>query len=214
MGLLRYRDSLVVGASRMSLLRRALLMTLAAAIATPALAVRYEGQDFADTLQLGGSTLALNGTGKRQVAIYPLYLAALYLPQKATSPDAIYAQTGPKRLEMRIVIPLVKDVSTQEFVKAINKGVSRNSTDAEKAALDERVKQFNAAISEVGRVKKGDLLTIDYLPAQGGTVLAVNGKVWGKPVEGHDFYAAFLKVFIGERNSDAKLRTGLLGQPS
>ena len=196
----------------MSLPRRALLMTLAALLATPAMAVRYEGQDFPDTLQLGGSMLALNGTGKRQVAIYPLYLAALYLPQKTTAADAIYAEPGPKRLEMRIVIPLVKDVSTQEFVKAINKGVDRNCTEAEKAAVAERVKQFNGFITEVGRVKKGDLLHIDYLPAQGGTVLTVNGKVWGKPVEGQDFYTAFLKVFIGEKNSDARLRTGLLGQ--
>ena len=196
----------------MFLFRRVLLMTLAAGLATPALAVRYEGQDFADTLQVGGSTLALNGTGKRQVAIYSLYLAALYLPQKASTPDAIYAQDGPKRLEMRIVIPLVKDVAAQEFVKAINKGVNRYSTDAEKAAVDESLKQFNAAIGEVGRVKKGDRLVIDYLPAQ-GTVLTVNGKVYGKPIEGQDFYAAFLKVFIGDRNSDANLRTGLLGQP-
>jgi hypothetical protein len=154
----------------------------------------------------------LNGTGKRQVAIYPLYLAALYVPQKAATPEAIYAQPGPKRLEMRIVIPLVKDVSTQEFVKAIDKGVRRNSTEAEKAAVAERVKQFNAAISEVGRVKKGDLLVIDYLPAQGGTVLTVNGKTWGKPIEGQDFYTAFLKVFLGDKNSDAHLRAGLLGQ--
>jgi hypothetical protein len=113
---------------------------------------------------------------------------------------------------MRIVIPLVKDVSTQEFVKAIDKGVRRNSTEAEKAAVAERVKQFNAAISEVGRVKKGDLLVIDYLPAQGGTVLTVNGKTWGKPIEGQDFYTAFLKVFLGDKNSDAHLRAGLLGQ--
>lgn len=197
----------------MSLSRCALLLTIAAGLAVPAQAARYEGQDFPDTLQLGGSALALNGTGKRQVAIYSLYLAALYLPQKATVPDAIYAQAGPKRLEMRIVIPLVKDVSTQEFVKAISKGVNRNSTEAEKAAVAERLKQFNAAISEVGRVKKGDLLVIDYLPAQGGTILSVNGKVWGKPIEGQDFYTAFLKVFIGDHNSDAKLRSGLLGQP-
>jgi len=198
----------------MSLLRRALLMTLAAALATPAFAVRYEGQDFADTVQLGGSMLVLNGVGAKVFVMrYSAYLAALYLPQKAGTPDAIYAQTGPKRLELRITIPMVKDVSTQEFVKAINKGVSRNSTEAEKAALDERVKQFNAAITEVGRVKKGDLLVIDYLPAQGGTVLSVNGKVWGKPVEGQDFYTAFLKVFIGDHNSDGKLRSGLLGQP-
>ena len=188
-------------------------LTLAAATALPAQAVRYEGQDFPDTLQLGGSTLVLNGTGKRQVAIYPLYLAALYLPAKATTPDAIYSQSGPKRLEMRIVIPLVKDVSTQEFVKAISKGVNRNSTDAERAAVAERVRQFNTTIAEVGRVKKGDLLVIDYLPAQGGTVLTVNGKVWGKPIEGQDFYTAFLKVFLGDNNSDARLRAGLLGQP-
>lgn len=190
------------------------VLALATAASLPAHAIRYEGQDFTDNLQLDGHALVLNGTGKRQVAIYPLYLAALYLPQKAHSPDAIYAQSGPKRVEMRIVIPLVKDVSTQEFVKAISKGVNRNSTEAEKAAVAERLKQFNTAISEVGRVKKGDLLTIDYLPAQGGTILAVNGKVWGKPIEGQDFYTAFLKVFLGDSNSDARLRTGLLGQPS
>lgn len=200
-----------------SSLRRRTVALAMAAVATvaalPAHAVRYEGQDFPDSLSLGGSTLTLNGTGKRQVAIYPLYLAALYLPQKAGAPDAIYSQTGPKRLEMRIVIPLVKDVSTQEFVKAITKGVNRNSTEAEKAAVAERVKQFNAAIAEVGRVKKGDLLHIDYLPAQGGTILTVNGKVWGQPIEGQDFYTAFLKVFLGDNNSDARLRAGLLGQP-
>ncbi len=200
-----------------SFLRRrtvAFAMAAAATVAAlPAQAVRYEGQDFPDSLALGGSTLTLNGTGKRQVAIYPLYLAALYLPQKAGAPDAIYSQTGPKRLEMRIVIPLVKDVSTQEFVKAITKGVNRNSTEAEKTAVAERVKQFNAAIAEVGRVKKGDLLHIDYLPAQGGTILTVNGKVWGQPIEGQDFYTAFLKVFLGDNNSDARLRAGLLGQP-
>lgn len=189
------------------------LAVAVAAVSLPAQAVRYEGQDFADTLQLGGSTLVLNGVGKRQVAIYPLYLASLYLPQKAGSPEGIYAQTGPKRLEMRIVIPLVKDVSTQEFVKAIDKGVKRNNGEAEQVALAERVRQFNATIAEVGRVKKGDLLVIDYLPAQGGTVLTVNGQVRGKPVPGHDFYTAFLKVFIGDRNSDARLRAGLLGQP-
>ncbi len=199
----------------MTLPIRRLTATLALTVATalPAHAVRYEGQEFADSLQLGGSTVVLSGVGKRQVAIYPMYLAALYLPKKATSPDTVYSQTGPKRLELRIVIPLVKDVSTQEFVKAINKGVSRNNSEADQAALAERVKQFNAAITEVGRVKKGDLLVVDYLPAQGGTVLSVNGKVWGKPVEGQDFYTAFLKVFLGDKNSDEHLRAGLLGQP-
>lgn len=195
--------------------RRTAVIALVAAASLPAHAVRYEGQDFPETVQLGGAALQLNGVGtKTFVMRYSAYLAALYVPRKASTPEAIYEQAGPKRIELRITVPVVKDVSTQEFVKAINKGVDRNSTEAEKAAVAERVKQFNAAISEVGRVKKGDLLHIDYLPAQGGTILSVNGKVWGKPIEGQDFYTAFLKVFLGDNNSDAKLRTGLLGQPS
>ncbi|RZL37926.1 MAG: hypothetical protein EOP35_07190 [Rubrivivax sp.] len=197
----------------LSIRRHAAVLALAAAVSLPAQAVRFEGQDFPDTVQSGGATLQLNGVGAKVFVMrYSAYLAALYLPQKASTPEAIYAQVGPKRLELRIVIPLVKDVSTQEFVKAISKGVNRNSTEAEKAAVAERVKQFNTAIAEVGRVKKGDILVIDYLPAQGGTVLTVNGKVWGKPIEGQDFYSAFLKVFLGDNNSDAKLRAGLLGQ--
>jgi len=192
----------------------AVLALAAAAVSLPARAVHYEGQNFPDTVQLGGSTLQLNGVGSKMFVMkYSAYLAALYVPQKAHEPEAIYAQAGPKRVELRITIPMVKDVSTQEFVKAITKGINRNSSEAEKAAVAERMKQFNTAIAEVGRVKKGDVLVIDYLPAQGGTVLTVNGKTWGKPIEGQDFYSAFLKVFLGDNNSDAKLRAGLLGQP-
>lgn len=197
--------------------RRRLLTTAAAAglagLAPAADARNYDGQDFPDTLQLGGATLQLNGVGAKVFVMrFSAYLGALYLPHKAGTPEAIYAQTGPKRMELRITIPMVKDVSTQEFVKAINKGVERNCSEAEQAAVAERVKQFNATIGAVGRVKKGDRLLIDYLPAQGGTVLSVNGKVWGQPVEGQDFFTAFLKVFLGE-HSDARLRSGLLGQP-
>lgn len=188
---------------------RQALAAIACAALLPAQAVTYEGQSFPDSLSLEGQPLVLNGVGKRQVVV-SLYLAALYLPRKATTPEAAYTQSGAKRLEMRIVIPMVKDVSTQEFVKAIAVGVERNCSEAERAAVDERVKQFNAHIGAVGRVKKGDLLLIDYLPGQ-GTVLSVNGKVWGQPVPGEDFYAAFLKVFLGDKPSDKYLRAGLLG---
>lgn len=199
----------------MTLFRRRDVLTLAAAtLALPAQALRYEGQDFAETLQLGGTTLQLNGVGAKVFVLkYSAYLAALYLPQKASTSEAVYAQAGPKRVELRIVIPMVKDVSTQEFVKAVDKGVRRNSSEAELAAVTERVRQFNATIAEVGRVKKGDTLVIDYLPAQGGTVLTVNGKVRGQPIEGQDFYTAFLKVFLGAKNSDERLRASMLGQP-
>ena len=69
-------------------------------------AVRYQGQDFADTLQLGGKPLVLSGIGERAAYGFHGYSAALYMTAKATTPEAVYAVPGPKRLEMRITLPM------------------------------------------------------------------------------------------------------------
>jgi hypothetical protein len=188
--------------------RRTVLLSLAALASLPAQALRYEDQDFPDTLHLAGANLLLNGTGKRQVAWLRGYLAALYLSKKANTADAAYAVPGPKRIEMRILI----EASTQELVKAVNKGIGRNGSEAEKAAVAERQAAFNAQVSAVGKVHRGDVIQIDFIPDK-GTVLTVNGKVWGPAQPGEDFYAAFMKVFLGDKPSDTRLRAGLLGLP-
>jgi hypothetical protein len=190
-----------------NLSRRHLILAVSAAAFGTAQAARYEGQTFADSLALGGSPLVLNGTGKRQVAWLKGYLAALYLTRRANTPDEAYRTPGPKRIEMRILI----EASTMELVKAVDKGMGRNCTEPEKLAVAERQKQFTTVIASVGKVRKGDLITIDYLPER-GTVLTINGKVWGSTIPGADFYTAFMKVFLGEKPSDTKLRAGLLGQ--
>lgn len=192
----------------MPLPRRSLLLGAVATFSLPAMALRYEDQDFADSLNLGGVTLVLNGTGKRQVAWLRGYLAALYMTRKAGTAEAAYAVAGPKRIEMRILI----EASTQELVKAVNKGIARNCSEAEKVAVAERQAQFNEQVSAVGKVRRGDRILIDHLPEQ-GTLLTVNGKVWGEPLPGADFYVAFMKVFLGDKPSDTRLRAGLLGQP-
>ena len=61
----------------------------AAAVANPgqgaADKLSYEGQLFDTRIQLLGAELRLNGTGVRQVAWFKGYLAALYLPQAAST---------------------------------------------------------------------------------------------------------------------------------
>ena len=42
--------------------------------------------------------------------------------------------------------------------------------------------------------------------------MLINGKPRGDPIAGDDFYAALLKMFIGERAVDKTLRAALLGQ--
>jgi Chalcone isomerase-like len=62
------------------------------------------------------------------------------------------------------------------------------------------------------KVKKKDVLTIDWIPAS-GTVLSLNGSARGAAIPGEDFYAALLRIFIGDKVSDAELKAGLLGGP-
>lgn len=192
--------------------RRALLRaSLLALAAWPAAAAarRYEGQDFDEQLTLAGQTLLLNGTGKRAVAIFKGYLAGLYLARKASTTEGVLAVPGAKRVDIRMLL----DVDAEEFVKAVNKGVARNCGEAERVALAERQELFIKNLRLVGKVRKRDLIHIDFVPEQ-GTLLLINGKLFGTAVPGADLYAAILKVFLGDLPVDKRLKAGLLGDPN
>jgi hypothetical protein len=192
-------------------LPRRLILLCSLASALPAWATRSittEGLTFAGDVTLADVALQLNGVGWRAVAWARGYAAALYLPQKASTEAQVVAQTGPKRLQMR----LVQEVDAEEFVKAFVKGVSRNTPAADAAKLAERVTQFNATVRGLGKLKKQDVIDLDFIPGK-GLVLSRNGAPRGTPVAGEDFYAALLRCFIGVRPADAEMKTGLLGGP-
>lgn len=171
--------------------------------------VQLEGQTFEARTRVAGQDLALNGVGLRAVAWLKGYVAGLYLPHKSSSAEAVLAMPGAKRLQLR----MLQEVSTQEFVKAFDRGVKRNTPEPDLPALLDRMQQFDAIISAVGKVRKGDLVDLDYVPGQ-GLLFSHNGKRRGEPIKGDDFYAALLRVFIGPKVSDPELKSGLLGGPT
>ncbi len=191
----------------MTLTRRALLLS-SAAITTPSWAKRYEDQDFEDQIQLGGSTLVLNGTGIRAVAVFKGYLAALYLTRKGNTPEAVFTTPGPKRIQVRLLM----GVGIEEFVKAIHKGVARNCTPEEQLQFADKLAVLVKNIELIGKLKKGDVVNLDYVPQQGTQVL-LNGKPLGTPAPGNEPMLALLKVFLGEKPTDKRLKAGLLDQP-
>ena len=190
--------------------RRSLLL---AATAAPWAASAQEGQaqiegaSFDRRARVAGSDLVLNGIGTRTVAWFTGYAAGLYLPARASSAAHVVALEGPKRLQMR----MLHEVPAAEFVKAFRKGVQRNVPAGDMPRLAQRMDRFAALITDLGKVKKGDVVNLDYEPGR-GTLLRLNGTLRGEPIEGPDFYAALLRSFIGERPYDEKLRAGLLGQ--
>jgi hypothetical protein len=190
--------------------RRASALILTGLFGAPALAqVEVEGGHvFPPRADVAGRTLQLNGVGYRAVAWFKGYAAALYLPRKVRSTEEVLALEGPKRIQMKMLV----DVPAQEFVKAFGKGVNRNTPAAEIPVLRERMAEFDGQVGGLVKVRKGDLVDLDYVPAR-GLVFVVNGVERGRPLPGEDLYRALLRIFLGERPVDKELKAGMLGGP-
>ena len=65
-----------------------------AAVSAGAQPVEIEGQKFEPTVQIGGQTLNLNGVGLRRRAIFKVYVAGLYVPQKSTNAATLINDKG------------------------------------------------------------------------------------------------------------------------
>ena len=185
---------------------RALCLPWLLCAAVGAQATVIEGQQFDDRIRLADTELVLNGVGLRAVAWLKGYAAGLYIAQKASTPEAVVAAKGPKRIRMKMMV----EVESKEFVKAFDKGMKRNLSEADFAALTDRMAKFDAMVNALVKLKKGDVVDLDYLPAR-GLVLSLNGVAKGEALPGEDLYAGLLKIFIGPRPVDAKLKAGLLG---
>ena len=172
-------------------------------------AAEVDGHRFDDRIRLADADLVLNGIGFRAVLMFKAYAAALYMTEKADKPAAVLAVNGAKRIQIKMLL----DVDAKEFTKAVNVGIPRNSTDAESAALKDRIEQFDRSIDTVGKIRKGDVVTLDFLPSK-GLVFSLNGVVKGQTIPGADFYAGVLRIFIGDKPVDEKLKAGLLSLPA
>ena len=188
--------------------RQGLFLLLLPAVGTARADVLIEGQTFAATTRVAGHEPQLNGVGLRAVAWLKGYAAGLYLLRRATDAEQVLAMAGPKRLQLR----MLQTASAMEFVKAFDRGVKRNTAEAERPALEARRQRFDAAVAGIGSVRQGDVVDLDFDPAQ-GLVFVHNGRRIGEPIPGADFYAALLRIFIGSKPTDPELKTGLLGGP-
>ena len=194
--------------SRRLVLMGAACVLLPLGSAHAAAPIKVEGVTFAGQATVAGQVLELNGVGLRAVSVLKGYAAGLYLSSRVRTPQQVLAAPGAKRLQLRMLV----DVDMEEFVKAFDKGIARNSPATELPLLAERMARFDAILRAIGKVKKRDVIDLDWLPGL-GLQLALNGQPKGAPLPGEDIYAALLRIFVGERPADPELKIGLLGGP-
>ncbi|PJC97868.1 lipoprotein transmembrane [Janthinobacterium sp. BJB1] len=180
---------------------------LCAGLAQPALAVDVGGVKLDETVQLASRELKLNGAGVRYKIIFKVYTIALYLPEKKTQLDDILALPGPRRLE----IVMLRNITSDELGQAFMQGLKRSSDQADRTRLLSQTMQFGAMFEMVPGLKKGDILTVDWLPDK-GTLCKLNGKQVGDKVPDLAFYNALLKIWLGAHPADTALRAHLLGE--
>jgi hypothetical protein len=186
-----------------------LLLTAGLLAAAPALAqkpVEMEGQKFEPTATVGGQALALNGVGLRKRLFIKVYVGGLYTGQKTSDAATIVNDKGPRRVSLR----MLRDVEAQSFIDAFNEGLKNNTPEAQLAAMKPQVDALVATMKSIGEAKTGDAINFDYTP-DGGTRISVNGQPKGAPMQGADFFAAVLRIWLGDKPADEGLKKGMLG---
>jgi hypothetical protein len=174
-----------------------------AAQAQPA---ELEGVKLAPTVQVAGTALQLNGAGIRTRAIFKVYVAGLYVPQKANSAAALLAQKGPRRM----AITMLRNVDADTFAESLNDGLKANLGEQELAGFKSQIEALNTTMKAVGEAKKGDAIHFEFTP-DAGTRIVVNGQPRGAAIPGEDFFNAVLRIWIGDKPVDASLKKGLVG---
>ena len=181
----------------------AALTTAAAllALAAPASARECEGIKFPESVTVEGTKLVLNGLGIREATVFNVnvYVAGLYVEQKAPSASAHLDATGPRRL----VLHFVRDVDKADITGAFTEGF-KNSGKA--GALGATIAKLIAMVPDA---KDGAEWTFTYVPDKGMEV-KIGGAVKGT-LEGADFFRAFLGIWLGPKPPNTGLKKGLLG---
>lgn len=168
-------------------------------------AVEVRGVKFADTTTVAGQALQLNGAGVRVKVIVDVYAAGLYVGKRDASVQALLSQPGAKSMQ----IVLLRDLTGEDFADAMIKGFNQNNSEAEVSRFQSRLDELRKTMVAFGTVKKGTSIQLNYVPGSGIRTL-VEGAQKGPDIQGEDFYAALLKIWLGTKPVDSDLKAGLL----
>jgi hypothetical protein len=181
------------------------LLLLLACLAVPARGADVAGVKLDDKAQLAGTELVLNGAGLRKRVIFQVYAVGLYLPKKTSSALEAVAMPGPKRIE----IHMLRNVGAEQFTAALAEGIRDNHSEADAKALAPRIQQLSETMAQMKEAKDGATIRMD---SSGGAMqLVVDGKPAGAPIAGDDFFAALLRIWLGDKPVQDDLKKALLG---
>ena len=167
-------------------------------------ATEVAGVHIDDQLKVGNADLVLNGAGIRTRFFFKVYVGALYLPAKETTPAAVIDARTPRR----IVLHLLRNLDADSLYGALLDGLKGNHDEATLAKLKPDIDEFERIMRGIGNAKSGDVIGIDF--AADVVSVTFNGQARGS-VAGEPFPRALLRVWLGDKPADEDLKRAMLG---
>lgn len=196
---------------KLSLKPARLLATGALALSCllPAMSMEVGGVKVEDVTTVGGKELKLNGAGMRQILVIKVYAIGMYLPEKKemTTADVMALPADKPR---RIALHIQREINSDEFGQLFITSMNKNSTKEEKAKVINQTTKFGEMFAALEPVKKGDVVTLDWVPGQ-GTVSTLNGKKIGETLPDIAFYNAVSRIWLGDSPAQENVKRALLG---
>jgi hypothetical protein len=135
-------------------------------------AVDIGGVPVEETATVGGVPVNLNGAGYRKRGYFKIDVTALYTQQKVTSIDALEKLTGPRRIQLTIQ----QDITGSQASRYFLIDFEASATPAEFGQLINEVSLIGDIYSSLPKIKKGDVVTIDWIPGK-GLLAMLNGNI-------------------------------------
>jgi Chalcone isomerase-like len=179
---------------------RIALLLLCSLVAFPVTAKDVDGHQVPDTVSQDGKSLSLIGAGVRNKWMFDVYIGALYAEKPTFNAGNLIKSEQAKSMNLH----MLRDVGKDKILESIREGFEKNSK-AQMPALQARLDQLAAAVPDL---KKGDVLSLTYVPDKG---VVVGGVAKETVIPGKDFADALFSCWLGPDPADADLKRKLLG---
>jgi hypothetical protein len=173
--------------------------------AVPVMAAQVEGVRLPDTARVANQPMFLNGAGVRSKFFVKVYVCALYLSERQSTPEGVIASRKPRRIELH----MLRDMQASAILEAMMKALEDNVSTAEMKRLQPVLARLRQAMATIGGVGEGEVIQFDFVPGQ-GTIVRVGGDV-RDTIEGEELARSLLSIWLGPKPVQSDLKAALMG---
>lgn len=180
----------------------------AAALALAPAAMAQTVNSYDKVAHVGNTELQLNGSGTRFKAIFKVYDMGLYVSRTGSSPKDVYEAPGAKRLSF----VALRDINAADIGLMLIRGLEANSDGGVLKRYHKEMAALTEVFSSELNIKSGQAFRVDFVPGK-GVVCFMGNKQAGQAFGNEEFFNTMLRVWLGDKPADERLKRALLGLP-